>query len=144
MHESISQFIQKQKCASICCVNETGAPYCFSSFFSFNASNGLLYFKSSADTNHIKIMLKNPDVAGTILPDKLQVLVVQGIQFQGFVLSLDDELAKDASRLYHSKYPFALAIPGVVWTIQLTNIKMTDSSKGFGNKISWTIPTAVI
>lgn len=135
--EAITHFIDKQKCSSICCINEEADPYCFSSFYAFNAAGGLLYFKSSAETNHINMMKQNPAVAGTILPDKLQLLVVKGIQFQGIFLSQEHELTKDASRHYHSKHPFALAIPGEVWTIQLTHIKMTDSSKGFGKKITW-------
>ncbi len=143
MNEVITGFIGKQKCSSICCINEEGSPYCFSSFYAFNDKEGLLYFKSSADTNHIKMMKQNPVVAGTVLPDKLRLLIVKGIQFKGILLSQQVELTKDASRHYHSKYPFALAVPGEVWTIQLTHIKMTDSSKGFGNKITWAGETVI-
>jgi hypothetical protein len=31
----------------------------------------------------------------------------------------------------------ALAMPGHIWTIQLTEIKMTDNTLGFGKKIAW-------
>jgi uncharacterized protein YhbP (UPF0306 family) len=137
MNESHSRFIKKQKCVSICCVNEQGKPYCFSSYYALNAEENLLYFKSAADTSHIKFMKRNPVIAGTILPDKLQVLVVQGIQFQGLFLCSHDNTAHDASKLYYRKFPFALVIPGEIWTIQLTQIKMTDSTKGFGNKSAW-------
>jgi uncharacterized protein YhbP (UPF0306 family) len=137
MNESITCFIEKQKCATVCCVDEKGQPYCFSCFYAFNAEEGVLYFKSSDRTNHIKLMKENPVIAGTILPDKLQMLVVKGIQFQGVFLLQQHEFTKDGSKHYHSKYPFALAVPGEVWTIRLTHIKMTDSSKGFGNKIDW-------
>jgi uncharacterized protein YhbP (UPF0306 family) len=30
-----------------------------------------------------------------------------------------------------------LAIPGETRTIQISHIKMTDSTKGFGKKITW-------
>ncbi len=36
------------------------------------------------------------------------------------------------------KFPLAVAIPGEVWTIRLSHIKMTDSTLSFGKKISWT------
>ena len=87
MNDNIIEFIEKQKCASICCVDAEGNPYCFSCFYAFNADEGQFYFKSSADTYHIKIILANPSVAGTILPDKLSLFTVKGIQFQGRVLS---------------------------------------------------------
>ncbi len=137
MDDSISKFIENQKCASICCVNENNDPYCFSSFYVFNRKAGLLYFKSSVNTNHIRIIKDSPVIAGTILPDKLHALIVKGIQFHGIVLPLVDERTKDASRHYHTAFPFALAIPGEIWTILLTHIKMTDSTNGFGAKIVW-------
>lgn len=137
MNEHISQFIKKQTCAGICCVNTKGYPYCFSSFYAFNDEDGMLYFKSSADTNHINYLKVNPEIAGTILPDKLQTLVVKGIQFRGILLAQQDALANHAAKYYYSKYPFALAIPGEVWTIKIHTIKMTDSSIGFGKKIIW-------
>lgn len=136
MNEHISQFIKKQTCASICCVTKCN-PYCFSSFYSFNEEEGLLYFKSSADTNHINYLKVNPEVAGTVLPDKLQTLVVKGIQFRGILLAQEDALANYAAKHYYSKYPLALAIPGEIWTIKIDSIKMTDSSIGFGKKITW-------
>lgn len=137
MNESIMRFIEMQKCVSICCVDSEGNPYCFSCFYAFNAEEGLLYFKSSPATYHIKLLLQKPVVSGSILPDKLQILSVKGIQFQGVVLSEHHELSKNASTHYHKKYPFTLAIPGEKWTIQLTRIKMTDSSRLFGNKLYW-------
>jgi len=137
MNETITAFIEKQKCATVSCVDAEGNPYCFSCYYAVNINEGLLYFKSSPGTNHMKMLLANPNLAGTILPDKLQLLVVKGLQFRGVLLPQQDELAKDASRHYHIKFPFALAIPGELWAIQLTDIKMTDSTKGFGKKINW-------
>ncbi len=137
MNESISKFINEQKCVNICCVKNNEFPYCFSSFYAFNEAAGLLYFKSSAETNHINIIRTNPAIAGTILPDKLHPQLVKGIQLRGIVLSPGDEIAADASMHYYSKFPFALTLPGSIWTIQLIHIKMTDSTKGFGKKISW-------
>lgn len=137
MTEQIGIFIQSQTAASVCCIDENGMPYCFSCFYAYNESDQLLYFKSSADTRHMAIFLQNPQLAGTILPDKLKKLVVQGIQFQGVLLNTADTLARDASSRYYQRHPMAMAIAGIVWTIQLTKIKMTDSTMGFGKKICW-------
>lgn len=137
MKEKIIQFVSRQKVASICCVDEACNPYSFSSFFAFNEKEFLLYFKSSAETKHAKLLLKKPQVSGTILPDKLNPLLIKGIQFTGQVLNEVDPLCYDAAALYYLKFPFAMAIPGEVWTIQLLNIKMTDNSLGFGKKLLW-------
>lgn len=137
MDESITKFIKKQTCANICCVDEKGSPYCFTCFYSFNSNEGLIFIKSPLDTHHSKLIFDNPNIAGTILPDKLNVLKVMGIQFEGIVLSQDHLLSKNASSHYHKKYPFALAMPGEIWTVQVNKIKMTDSRLGLGKKLTW-------
>lgn len=137
MNDNIIQFVKNQQCASICCTGPDGHPHCFSCFFAFNPDEGLLYFKTSAVSHHAVLMLNNPVIAGTILPDKLQALAVKGIQFSGYVLPILDPGVRDASKRYHRRYPFALVMPGEVWTIQLTHIKMTDSTIGIGKSIIW-------
>jgi uncharacterized protein len=137
MNASIIDFINEQKVASVCCLDENGLPHCFSCFFAFNSGNGLLYFKSQSSSEHSRMLLKRLDVAGTILPDKLKVIALKGVQFKGTVLDFSDTLCNNASSHYHKKYPFALAKSGEVWTIKLDFIKMTDNTKGFGTKIIW-------
>ena len=137
MNEIIIQFIQKQTCATLCCIDEQGKPYCFSCFYVFNCKEGLLYFKSSSDSHHSELMKKNPFIAGTILPDKLNKLLVKGAQFDGIVLNTNHPSANRASGYFLKKHLMALAIPGDIWTIQINHIKMTDSTMGFGKKITW-------
>ncbi len=136
--KNIIEFIDSQKCLSLCCLKPNNLPYCFSCFFAFNSNEMMLYFKSSSNTNHIEYLKLNQLLAGTILPDKLRNLVVQGIQFEGKLILEDEIKLNKASKFYHKKYPFALVIPGEVWTIQIESIKMTDSTKGFGTKLYWT------
>lgn len=137
MNEKINLFLQKQTCSSISCIDEEGSPYCFSCYFYFNADTGTLSFKSSTDSYHANLLRNNPNVAGTVLPDKLNKLSTKGIQFRGILLNTDDELARDAASKYHRHHPLALALKGEVYTIKLNQIKMTDSSMGFGKKIHW-------
>lgn len=87
MNETIIHFLQKQTSATVSCVDEKCRPYCFSCFYAFNFEEGLLYYKSSADSHHAQLMSTNPFVAGTVLPDKLNKLIVKGVQFQGMVQS---------------------------------------------------------
>jgi uncharacterized protein len=137
MNESIIHFLQQQTCATVCCVNETFKPWCFNCFYVFNPELGVIYYKSSQGTQHSAILKSNPEVAGTILPDKLNKLLVKGVQFEGILLEPGHPLAAHGAAQYYKKNPLALAMPGEIWTIQLNHIKMTDSTKGFGKKITW-------
>lgn len=137
MNEIIIKFLQEQTCASICCVDKAGKPYCFSCFYAFNSHSGILYFKSSANSRHAGLMQDNPFVSGTVLPDKLNRINIQGIQFEALVLDTKQPLVKRTLGIYLAKHPLALAVPGDIWALQLNHIKMTDSTLGFGKKIIW-------
>jgi uncharacterized protein YhbP (UPF0306 family) len=137
MKNKIDKFIRQQTCASACCVDEYNNPYCFSCFYSYDAKESSLYYKSSAETRHSAILLTNPVMAGTITPDRLNLLQIQGVQFEGIVLPPGHPSAKHASGHYHKKHPVALTIPGQIWTIQLNVIKFTDNTLGFGTKLYW-------
>lgn len=137
MNKTIIEFISEQTCASLCCVDEAGKPYCFSCYYAIDVEAALLYFKSSGETHHSKLLKKNPQIAGTILPDKLSTFIVKGLQLDGDLLADDHPMAHKASVFYHKKHPMALAVNGNVWTIKINNIKMTDSTLGFGKKIVW-------
>ena len=137
MNETIIQFLEQHTCATVCCVDTAGKPWCFNCFYVFNCGDGLLYYKSSPEALHSRLVRLNPTVAGCVLPDKLNKLLVKGVQFDGVLLEADNPLTRHAAAQYYKKNPLALAMPGEIWTIQLNRIKMTDSTKGFGKKISW-------
>jgi uncharacterized protein len=112
MDKRIIEFIKGQTCSTICCVEENTNPHCFSCLYLFNPADGLLYFKSSPDSFHMKLIKLNPQIAGTILPDKLNKLMLKGIQLQGQVLEQHHPLANGAAVNYYKKYPIAMAIKG--------------------------------
>lgn len=137
INEKIISFLEQQTCATICCIDEEGKPYCFSCYYVFSKENYVLYFKSSTEAFHSALLAKNPIIAGTIMPNKVSQLVTRGIQLQGEMLPQQHPLTKDAYAQYHKKFAVALAIKGEVFTIQVNEIKMTDSKLGFGKKIYW-------
>lgn len=137
MNKTISKFLQEQTCASICCIDETGNPYCFSCFYAFEDAKGLLYFKSSANSHHAQLMKNNPFIAGTVLPDKLNKWFIKGIQFEANVLDKEQMRIKQDPGIYLKKHPLSHAIPGDIWVLQINKIKMTDSTMGVGKKIIW-------
>lgn len=137
MNPSISEFLLTQSCANIACLDNAGKPYSFSCYYVFHPELNQLYFKSSVDAAHFGFLVNCSAVSGTVLPDKLNKLMVKGVQMEGICLNEDHPLAKGSSQYYHKKNPLALAMPGKVWTIQIEHLKLTDSSLGFGKKLHW-------
>jgi len=137
INNNIIHFLERQTCATICCTDQNGNPHCFSCYYVFSKENCVLYFKSSVEAYHSVLLIKNPVVAGTIMPDKVNRLITRGAQLQGEMLPDTHPLAQDAYQQYHKKYPMALAIKGEVFTVLLSDIKMTDSKLGFGKKVYW-------
>lgn len=137
MDADILKFIKKQTCATIATAGEKGEPYCFHVFYVIDADNMRLYYKTSNESYHALLMMKNTKIAGAILPDKLNKLMIKGIQFEGVVLHEEDPVVKNASSYYHKKNPLGLAVPGTIWVLQIDHIKMTDNTKGFGTKLHW-------
>ena len=118
-------------------VSENNKPYCANCFYAFDKENLFLVFKSKLSTNNIEIALKNSSVAGTIVPDSLDKLHVKGIQFTGKVKQADGENLSAAKKIYYLKYPFAMALPGELWIIELHTLKYTDNTLGFGKRLEW-------
>jgi uncharacterized protein YhbP (UPF0306 family) len=144
MNERIVDFINHQRVASVCCVDEDNNPYCFSCFYAYDAERNLLYFKSSSGAHHSQILVRNPVVAGTIQQDKLNSLAIKGIQFTGKILHPKNELCAHAESAYHKRFPFALTMPGEIWTLQPETIKMTDNTLSFGKKLKWSLHEEVV
>lgn len=140
----ITNFISESKIATICCTDLEGVPYCFNCFYVFDEKNQLLFFKSSVETFHSKLLFQNAVVAGTILPQKLEFLALKGIQFTGIVLYNDipDQIRPEV--YYHKRLPLGLTKPGHVFCIQLEMIKMTDNTNIFGKKLVWNKKELVI
>lgn len=137
IQQHISNFIAQQTVASVCCSGPEGDLHCFSCYYAYNENQELLYFKTSDDSLHMQYLLKNALLAGTILPDKLNKLSIKGIQFNGELLRTSHAQDNDAAKLYHRRFPFALAMPGIVYTIKLNRLKMTDNTLGFGTRLVW-------
>ena len=137
MNQKMLDFLLRQTATSISFVNETNGPCIFSCFFAFKSENELLYYKSSESSYHSKMVRQNPKVAGTIMPDKLNKLSIKGITFTGEVFTGNDSICKDAANIYYHKFPFAVAIPGALWTVRLEEVRMSNYIMGVFEKYCW-------
>ena len=132
----IITFLLSQTTLTIATCSED-KPYCATCFYVYSQEDNCLIFKSSKESQHILNALANNSVAGSVLPDKLVTAQLKGIQFTGTFTDPEGEHLKKLQRIYYKKYPFAIAVPGNIWSIELKGIKYTDNTLGFGKKISW-------
>ena len=115
-----------------------GQPYCTPCFYAFNRKAKQLIFKSNEDTRHVDELEKNNLVGGSILPEKLAVGQVKGLQFTALCTRVKNQSNPDElSTVYYEEFPFARAMGGELWVVTLNEVKLTDSKLGFGKKLKW-------
>jgi uncharacterized protein YhbP (UPF0306 family) len=136
MDKRITDFIESQKNLTVCTATDN-QPYCASCFYAFNPLANTIIFKSGKETKHIVNALQNNQVAGTIVPDISKTGSIRGIQFTGRFAQPGIRELEKARSTYYKKHPLALASPGELWIIELTSIKMIDTTLGIGKKLSW-------
>jgi uncharacterized protein len=96
-----------------------------------------LVFTSDYSSKHIQQASHNIYVAGSIVLETDIVGKIQGIQFQGIISEPKDDILVKARNQYLKKFPVAMLIKTTLWIVDLTFIKFTDNSLGFGKTITW-------
>ena len=137
MQPTITEFLKSNKIATLCCVTDNAEPHCFNCFYAFNQQHQLLFFKSSDDSYHANILSHSSKVAGTVLPAKIVLPSVKGLQFSGTILRDLSSIPVQPDKFYHQVYPLALARAGSIWCVRLDSVKMTDNTPIFGGKTHW-------
>jgi uncharacterized protein YhbP (UPF0306 family) len=112
-------------------------PWCANCFYVYLEEENALVFTSGTDTRHGQEFLKNKKVAGTVVLETMVIGKIRGIQFQGIITLAEGEELSRAKRAYLMRFPVAALMETHLWTVQLTNIKMTDNRLGFGKKLVW-------
>jgi len=109
-------------------------PCACSLFYCFLEDEKCFVFASDEETEHMKNILQNPDVAGAIHIETREIEQIKGIQIKGMV-----EMAQARhEHLYLKEYPYASGIKDKgIWVLKLTQLKYTDNSLGFGQKELW-------
>jgi hypothetical protein len=134
--EKIASFLSKHHVLSLATSDGLGLSAC-NLFYAFNLEKISFVVASSDETTHIKNILKNPNVAGTVVLETKIVGKIEGVQFRGEFLPLEDNELK---KLYFKSFPYALAMNPTLWQIKISYFKLTDNTLGFGKKIIWTQP----
>lgn len=129
----IDDFISKHHVLNLATTNDNEISVC-SLFYAFDLSATSFIVASSEDTTHIRHVLKNPSVAGSVVLETKTVGKIEGLQFRGEFHPLEDENLK---KLYFKRFPYAMAMNPKLWQIKVEYFKLTDNTLGFGKKLIW-------
>lgn len=132
MSEKFDKFLKQKHLLSLAVMHEN-APYACSCFYAYDGNLKIFVVACEPQTTHIKAVLANSSVSGTIALDTKIIGKIKGVQFLGNMRKADS----NESEIYFSKFPFAKAINPPLWTIEVSWIKYTDNTLGFGKKIVW-------
>jgi len=130
--KAIERFIEKHHLLTLATYGER--LWCCSMFYAYDPEQKAFIVASDPLTEHMRNVVHNKEVAGTIALETKIVGKIEGIQFSAQMFQSD---AGGDKTLYFKRFPYALAMNPTLWKIELNEAKMTDNRLGFGKKISW-------
>ncbi len=134
--KKIIDFIEEHHILTLA-TSKNNIPYCANCFYVYLKEENIFVFTSDNETKHIKDVIENNYVAGSVVLETSIVGKIQGIQFQGKMFLPEGGLKKIANKKYMKKYPFAKLMKTQLWVLEPEFIKLTDNRLGFGKKLIW-------
>lgn len=134
--EAISRYLKKLHVLTLC-VGENSELWCASCFYTYDDKLIAFYLMTELQTRHGEMMVRLPQVAGTVSGQPKSVMLIKGVQFRGQTVLLEGDEAQQARARYNTRFPIARASQAPIWRLDLTEIKMTDNALGFGKKRYW-------
>ncbi len=132
----ISEFLDKHHVLSLATNYKDEISVC-SLFYAYSFDDVSFVVASSEETLHIRHVKSNLKIAGNVLLETEEIGKIQGVQFRGEFLELEDKALK---KLYFKRFPYALVLNPKLWRIKVDFFKLTDNRLGFGKKIIWERP----
>jgi uncharacterized protein len=113
-------------------------PWCAHCFYTYIKEKNWLVFTSETTTKHVKDTLSQPEVAGGIVLETMNVGKIRGIQFRGRLRQPSEAESDQVKTAYLKRFPFAVLMKmSTLWILEINYIKMTDNRLGFGKKAIW-------
>lgn len=131
--KKIESFLDEHHVLSLATSYKNELSVC-SLFYAYEKNSSTFVVASSEDTTHIQHILKNKQVAGSVVLETKKVGKIQGLQFRGEFEVLEDN---DLKKLYFKSFPYALTMNPKLWKIKVNYFKFTDNTLGFGKKFIW-------
>ena len=137
----MQSFLSTHTTMVLATLGQDGRPQTAPLFYAENENLDLIFI-SEAKTDHAHNIARDPRVAGSIAADGQNWVNIRGLQFEGTCTRLSGPDAREASRVYASKYPFIqenkilkLALSKAYYfKIKPTWIRLVDNTQGFGHK----------
>ncbi len=130
--EKIERFLAKHHLLSLA-TSADNVPQSASLFYAYDADKVAFIVASETKTEHIRNVLLNDTVSGTVALETDEVGKIEGIQFKARMYRVTHK----EGALYFKTYPFAKVMNPELWCIELWNMKLTDNRLGFGTKLFW-------
>jgi len=131
--EKIASFLDEHHVLSLATSDFNELSVC-SLFYTYSQISNSFIVASDDKTLHIEHINKNKNIAGNIVLETKAIGKIQGVQFRGEFLALEEERLK---QLYFKSFPYAKLMKPKLWQIKVNYFKMTDNRLGFGKKIIW-------
>lgn len=112
-------------------------PWCASCFYVYLPEKNSFIFTSDGRSRHIYNIAHNCFVAACIVLETRTVGRIQGLQLQGLVTRVDASEWAEAKRAYIREYPYAVLADLTLWQLDVSKLKFTDNTLGFGKKLCW-------
>ena len=136
MKERIKSFINEHHVLTLATSVDNKA-YACNCFYVYNKTDNVFICTSEQKTKHIKDVLINNYIAGSIVLETSVIRKIQGLQFNGVMHKAENDFYKKYKIIYLKKYPFAVVKNTDIWFIKPFFLKMTDNRLGFGKKLIW-------
>jgi len=131
--KKIASFIDAHHVLSLATTDNEELSVC-NLFYIYDARAISFIVASSEDTTHIKHIQQQNKVAGSIVLETKRIGKIQGLQFRGSVIPLEDA---QRAKLYFKAFPPAVVMQPKLWEIGIECFKFTDNTLGFGKKLIW-------
>ena len=132
----IIEFINKHHVLTLA-TTKNNIPYCSNCFYVYNKEKNMLIFTSDLETKHVKDVVEQNIVSGSIVLETSVVGKIQGLQWQGEMYEPKDDLLKQVKASYLKRFPVAMLMKTHLWVVELSFLKFTDNRLGFGKKLIW-------
>ncbi|WP_075183017.1 YhbP family protein [Pantoea sp. 1.19] len=135
-YAAITRYLKKQHVLTLACQAD-GELWCASCYYVCDPASAVLWIMSDVQTRHGTLLLRQPQVAGTVSGQPKSVARIKGVQFAGAARPLAGAAEQQARAAYVRRFPIAARQSATLWEIRLSELKMTDNTLGFGTKLVW-------
>lgn len=131
--KDILDFLASEHIFNLAVCTKDGA-YAASCFYVFSPKDASLIFASDPRSMHIRASDEFNKVAASITLNTSDISSIKGVQITGIIKSA----SKPQRLLYAKHYPIVLAMKAQIYSLEMSWIKFTNNTLGFGNKSVWT------